>query len=198
VGQGPSAEGKGKDIDACDFVVRMKSFWLYGAENAGSQTHAVANNGWWEDSGEPAPVGCEHWCALSLYWLWTDDGYGWGVLKRIPEKAGMNVVRFMPPPLYSRAAAYVGTRSISTGFAAICMALTLFPKCELVLYGFDSTTPNRPNYWDAREKDRGAARSVGACHQLTEKRAIAEIAEGRFLGTECAATLTWPDMPELK
>lgn len=36
VGNGPTAAGKGPEIDACDFVVRIKSFWMHGADDAGT------------------------------------------------------------------------------------------------------------------------------------------------------------------
>lgn len=204
VGQGPSAKGRGREIDACDFVVRMKAFWAYGAEDAGDKISAWAWYGYAGPKGDAVPKeaiasrvpgGTEHWFTHCRQQV-IDN------LKTHPARfddaiyaSGGDPFHQLPDDLWGRAEQYLD-RHPSTGFVAICMALDRFPDAELVLYGFDSITPARPNFWDAR----GGVRHEGKLpHRVDlEKRAIAEIRDGTWLGRPTAATLTWPDMPEMK
>ena len=62
VGNGPTANGKGNEIDAADFVVRLKAFWAHGPVDAGRHLDALCwyggMNGW--DTAPTLPD-CEHW-----------------------------------------------------------------------------------------------------------------------------------------
>lgn len=42
IGQGESARGLGREIDACDFIVRLRAYWYNGAKDAGRKVDAVA------------------------------------------------------------------------------------------------------------------------------------------------------------
>jgi hypothetical protein len=201
VGNGPSAKGRGREIDACDFVVRMKAFWLYGAEDAGEKIDAWAWYGHTGTAGDGVPVKdissqiprhIEHWftrCDQQAAWL-GDDGQL--RVRKAKNVASRDVFHQLTDQLWSRANEYLYYHP-STGFVTLAMALHRWPDAAVVLYGFDSTTPERPNYYDARPP----VNTVGYTHHvLTEKRAIAEIHNGTWLGKPTAATLTWPDMPK--
>lgn len=201
VGQGPSAKGRGREIDACDFVVRMKAYWRVGAEDAGEKIDAWAwygHIGSSDRGGVPredlscVPSGIEHWfthcpCRLVVS-LKT---------ARLPDAmslSGSDPFHQLSDDLWNRAVRHIGYHP-STGFVAICMGLDRFPNAELVLYGFDSTTTDKPNFWDARGCDGD---KVKLAHRVDiEKRVIAEIQKGTWLRKPTAATLAWPDMPDM-
>lgn len=196
VGQGPSAKGRGREIDACDFVVRMKAFWLHGAENAGEKISAWA---WFGDKEWPGDaVGpssqCEHWLTHCKVQIATALKVGQKRVQRAKEAAGRAGYRQLSDRLWTRARVHLD-RHPSTGFIAVCMGMDRFHRPDLVLYGFDSTGPQRPNYWDARRPPEPDCKHHH--HVLAEKRAIAEIRNGMWLGAPTTATLTWPDMPDI-
>ncbi len=201
VGNGPSAKGHGAEIDACDFVVRMKAFWSRGAENAGEKIDAWAWFGLTEPKDAdhvPAEKVPEHVPPHVRHWF-TDcmEQIGKDRQDRVVLAAGLS-----PMPLYhisnamrNRAARYLHSHP-TTGFLTICMALDLYPSCELVLYGFDGLASDQPNYNDAR-----GILPVNICDgvdMVAEKRAIAELLDGQWMGKPSQVKLTWPDMPEIK
>ena len=196
VGLGPSAADKAEEIDACDFVVRLKGFWLHGAENAGSKISAHASYGDLPKEDYPE-LRCEHWFTHCPQHV-RRQVIAWGAkrlgrLEFFAAKADGCPIRILPTRLWQKLRAYLN-RDPSTGIVAVAMALERFPECELVLHGFDSTVPERPNFWDARQ----AESTKFACHAiLAEKQALAEIDEGRWLGEPTHATLTWPARPDI-
>jgi hypothetical protein len=198
VGQGPSAEGRGREIDACDFVVRMKAFWLRGAENAGEKIDAWAWYGYTGPEADGVPVefsgprGTEHWFTHCRQQVQNNPDTHCKRLEDARMLAGSNPFHQLPDGLWGRAKQHLN-RHPSTGLVTVCMALDHFPDDELVLYGFDSTTPDKPNYQDAR----GRPVEPAGHNTLAEKLAIAEISRGTWLGKPTAATLTWPDMPSI-
>lgn len=195
VGQGPSAEGKGAEIDRCDFVVRMMAFWQWGAKHAGIRTNALALFGWGHWLERP-PLKCEFWYTHCWAQMSIQDAVGWQRLEFLTRVADLQPIRWLPERLWHRLADHIDAHP-STGMVAVAMALEILKPAELVLYGFDSTLPDRPNYADARRPMRPRDLRAPPHDVLAEKRAIAEIAEGRWLGEPCEVKLTWPDKPPL-
>lgn len=193
VANGPSAEGHGREIDACDFVVRMKKYWKAGAKNAGRTIHAWATRGNL-DAYQEQRENVEHWYVLqcSFFANRGQEKFKQEMLDMNNRGRGRRIL-WAARADYEELHNYLG-KSPSTATVVIYMALQVFPACELVLYGFDSTTPDRPRYKDARPSGDNTPNTL---HDfVAEKRAVAEIHKGTWLGKPTAATLTWPDMPE--
>ena len=190
VGQGPSAEGRGTEIDACDIVVRMKEFWNCGASDAGEKTDVVAYYG--GSAACAQEYGKEHWMTHNPARLIKLETMGRRRIETFVNWANGRPIVWLDDDYWQRMHDYLN-RDPSTGFVACGMAIRRYPGCRLVLYGFDSTTVDRPNYWDAQQL---AKKKVAHC-VMAEKLAIAEIFKGRWLGEKTAVTLNWPDMPEL-
>jgi hypothetical protein len=193
VGQGPTAAGHGKEIDACDLVVRIKNHWRCGADDTGHKTSVVAHygDGW---SNPPEAVKrAEQWFTQTPRQLRLKEEEGWRRLQHLVEHARHQPIRWATQALWNRVSEYLNGSHPSTGMMAVAMAVELYPDCELVLFGYDSTTPDRPNFWDAKQlAEKKAPHDV-----LAEKRAIAELLNGMWLGQPSRATLEWPQMPEL-
>lgn len=193
VGQGPTAEGHGAEIDACDIVVRLKNYWRCGADNAGGKVDVVAHygDGW---ANPPKAAGmAEQWFTQTPRQLQLKGKEGELRLRLLVEHLHLGTMRWATEELWCKVAGYLWGQHPSTGMMAVAMALDLHPDCELVLYGYDSTTPDKPNFWDAKQlTEKKAPHDV-----LAEKRAIAEILCGCWLGFPTKATLCWPQMPEL-
>lgn len=192
VGQGPSAHGKGKAIDACDFVVRLRAFWRTAADDAGEKisAHAVFDG---RGILDVPPLACERWFTHCPEQVFGAHDVGRIRLRAFVENARFRVCRMMTDMLWAKLVEYLSAHP-STGMAAASMAIEAFPGCELVLYGFDSTTPDRPNYWDARN---AKVYEVFPHNMLAEKRALAEIGQGIWLGNPTTSRLCWPDMPDI-
>lgn len=190
VGNGPSAEGRGHEIDACDFVVRVKAWWANGAVDAGQRCDAHAHYGWgrWDD--RPKLHG-EHWFTQTISQV-RQNPEGWDRLAFFVNRATFEAVRFAPDKLWDAAFKRLGKHP-STGFMTVGMAMEIVKPTAIVLYGFDGTTPDRPNYDDAR----GPADTKCSHDQLAEKRAIADLHNGTWLGQPSTVDLEWPDMPDL-
>lgn len=210
VGQGPSAAGCGGEIDACDFVVRLRSYWTAGAEDAGSKISAHAYFGWWGGEEDPTGPDCEQWfthCPQQLINHLCDDvtkalhgkpepsqcGLALRRLGFFVKTAGHRRVFVLGDDLWHQMRDYLGSHP-STGFVAVAMALSRFPRCRLMLRGFDSTMPQRANYWDARQDQEHATL---AHNMLAEKRALAEIDDRQWLGFPIHARLDWTNRPDL-
>ena len=192
VGNGPSAEGHGAEIDACDFVVRIKAFWVYGAENVGQRCDAVATYGDWRAWRQQPPFSGEYWISQTLKQI-EENSVGWERLAFISRIANLQPLRWLPQPMWDSLLQQIGSHP-STGIVAVCMGLAIIQPDELLLYGFDGTTPDKPNYHDAR---RPNPNDPHAHDQLAEKRAIAELLDGQWMGEPSRVKLTWPDMPDM-
>lgn len=199
VGNGPTAAGKGHQIDRCDFVVRLKAYWVHGALDAGSQIDALCwygvDAGGWFDAVEFRDV--EFWVTQEprLFRSECEGVPGSKRLERIVKAAQFNVIRWMPTELFCRSDAYIG-RSPTTGFTAINMALHVLQPREIHLFGFDATTRDAPNSDDARR--RIPDEMYTEFHDmLAEKRVIAELFDGKWLGEPCGTRLVWHEMPEV-
>jgi hypothetical protein len=192
VGQGPSAEGKGDIIDACDFVVRLQDWWHCGAVNAGQKLDAHA----YFNMQKACPTGgWEQWITQYPRQV-SGKPDGQKRITMFAERAMGGVIRWLAESQWKLLHDYLKADP-STGFVAVAMALWRYPAAdELVLYGFDSTVPDQANFFDAREESKREPYRV-AHHILAEKRVIAEIHNGTWLGRECKTALVWPDMPGL-
>lgn len=188
VGQGPSAKGRGREIDACDFVVRMKAFWRCGAEDAGEKIDAWAwLGGDAKVTADPPPrLLCEQWLTYCPQQMKAHEKRG----ELFTAATKGRVVRQLTGEAWSRMKRYLKSDP-STGFVTVAMAMTAFSPEVLVLVGFDSTTPEKPNYYDARHKW-----PTIAGHQFDrEKQALAGIHDGTWLGEPTATTLEWIGEP---
>ncbi|KKN79764.1 hypothetical protein LCGC14_0336190 [marine sediment metagenome] len=196
VGNGPSAKGKGAEIDACDFVVRIKAWWRHGAKDAGEKINAWA---WYGDHAglRECPVGMD-----GEVWFTQCSNQ---ILAHDPDKQERHLTAFANYSLgrpaswlsnqeWDRLVARRDSHHPSTGMVAVAMALARFPGCELHLFGFDSTTRDRPDFYDARNADLNA---LDPHRQLSEKQMFRRIGDGTWLGEPTTATLVWHDMPRL-
>lgn len=191
VGNGPSADGRGADIDACDFVVRLKGWWNRAAADAGSRIDAWAWYGCQEGCRDKPEFTCEHWFTHSPKQTQKHDTATRRARRKWFDRyAEGQPVHVLTNEQWTRLRASTG-RDPSTGMVAIGMAIERFPDCHLHLYGFDSTTTVRPNFCDAR----GPKVMDDPHGQIREKRQFRLIVLGEWLGKPTKVTLTWPDMP---
>ena len=196
VGQGPSANGQGELIDGCDFVVRIKAYWECGATDAGEKInawahygHPIVNPAW-----KNAPPKVEHWITHCPGQFATPEEPGPERYRLAVAHADGRLMRILPDALWWRLRKWLN-RHPSTGMVAASMAMHALPLSEIVLVGFDSTTHNKPNYLDAQQH---AIIDSHPHDMLTEKKALASIADGLWLGNPTDAKLTWPSKPDLE
>jgi len=196
VGNGPSAKGRGRDIDACDVVVRIKAWWAHGAEDAGDRCDVLAwagHDGGFQELKEP--LNCEHWFLVHPERL---QGMPRGdANKRVSffsQHAQLSLIRWSTDTLWHLAFARLD-RHPSSGFMTFAMAMGIIKPDVMTLFGMDSTLPDAPNYADARLPF--IPRPPFPHNLLAEKREIAEIDNGTWLGEPCHTKLHWPDMPDL-
>jgi hypothetical protein len=194
VGNGSSARGQGTIIDACDFVVRIKAWWQNGAADSGSRCDALAHYGW--GGGGLTEFTREHWITQTVDQVQGHDD-GWGRLGYVNRVANHRPIRWLTKQAWLSLETHLGSHP-STGIVAVAMALSVMKPTELVVYGFDSTTPGKPNFADARGNVLSEEYLAAPAHDhLAEKRAMADLLNGTWLGEPSGVKLTWPDMPEL-
>jgi hypothetical protein len=198
VGSGPTAEGKGDIIDACDFVVRLKQCWADGAENAGSACHAIA------DYDYP-PERCDRaWCPWpdAEFWLTHTPSQiigerGTNYLETITVRRDLGIIRWVSTEFVVAIRKAVGYFP-STGVVAICMAMRLLHPDVLTIVGFDQLTPAEPNFDCARRKVVDHPDLGRPSHDfVAEKRFLARLEDGTWLGEECQTKLVWIDKPDI-
>jgi hypothetical protein len=203
VGHGPSAKDKAAEIDACDYVVRMCGWFKTGQENTGTKLNAYAWFGTWEHipPEEYAKAFFCHWFTLPLSRCCPPhEGHGghWDI---VVANSVLRPIRHVPEYLWQHEAAALHMEQRckrdevppSTGFTAIDMALRILPVTELVLYGFDATTQDRPGWGDNNPQWR----DDGPHDLAAEKRLIARLADnGEWLGEKFGVKVVWPDRPE--
>lgn len=193
VGNGPSARGHGREIDACDFVVRLKGWWAHAAEDAGSKIDAWV---WFGDvqslpSGRPHMI-CQHWythCPEQTAEQPQRSRMRWEVFRYFAD--GLPQWQ-LPDGMWKQACDYLHGTHPSVGFIAVHMAMHLLRPESLLLAGFDSTTPDAPNYAPARVDWR---RTFGHDFAL-EKQMFAAIRESRWMGDPTKTRLEWIGEPE--
>ena len=191
VGNGPTAERHGAEIDAADFVVRVTDCRLMGAGGAGARIDALA---WYCCRGEPlhAPPGdYEHWITLPPSRCWPPNELhmgGW--LRIVDQAAARNPLAWITDYQWQKEELAIG-RPPTTGLTAVHMALLQLEPARLVLAGFDATTPDRPGF-DNRPGSEN--------HDFqAEKRLLAGLRDHRtFLGQEWdCCEVEWIDPPDL-
>ena len=191
VGSGPSAENRGTDIDACDFVVRLKSWWAHGAENAGERIDAWAWFGADRDTAHPIPtMQCEHWFTICTAMApdWPELGTQLDAFRR--ESEGQ-IRHYLDGGTWSRAKGSIGSNP-SMGFTAVAMAIDIFQPAELLLVGFDSTTPGKPGFDNARRQTHDHE----TLDYKKEKQLFAELHHGTWLGRPIDVQLEWIGEPD--
>lgn len=199
VGNGPSAQDRGAEIDAHDFVVRCNWFAMQGGANSGTRLDAWA---WYGQDVHPlntggAPAGAyECWFGtfVSRHWMTNPDLLA-GLLSFI-EQANGRTVRFISREHWAGMFAALNCKP-STGFVSVALALEKKPEV-LSLYGFDATTPDRPGWQDAGKDRPGCSPwPPESPHNFCgEKQILAVLAEkGLWLGTPCPTKLNWPARP---
>jgi len=189
VGNGPTAAKHGAEIDACDFIVRCNDCRYIG-KGAGSRIDALA---WFASRGigiHVPPGLYEHWLTLPPHRCWPPNWEHIGGWIRIVDQAeGRVPIRWINDRQWQLEEVYVG-KPPSCGFTAVHLALLQFAPCRIVLYGFDATTPDRPNYDNLPRADH---------HDFTsEKRLLAGLCDtGDFLGDRWESEVVWIDRPEI-
>lgn len=207
VGNGQSPLQHREAIDACDLVVRINAWWLTHPNGvAGLKFDAWAwNTALYlvgiREKGEknkpltvPPPAG--DWA------IWALRASSPGKMKRNVKTA---LKRLGPRPVAYRSEARLkacakylsklrGGRAMpSTGFLAIEQAIGDWLD-ELVLVGFDATTPSKPGW-----NDKGNPwRKTWSLHSfVAEKEAMGYLADkGRWLGRKVPFKVTWLGRPE--
>ena len=200
VGNGPSAEGKGAEIDSYDFVVRMRNWWRCAAEHAGEKINAHAYFSWWGEWSSDPHTGFEHWFTWCPEQLTTAGALGWQRVAFINQRAEGGSIRWLTNARWHQLRGALDGQHPSTGIVAVAMAIDRFRKkpIELGLYGFDSVTPDRPHFFDAREDNKELHERRNVMHNiLAEKRLLAGLHGGAWITGKKDITVTWPDQPEL-
>ena len=200
VGNGPSAEGKADEIDGYEFVVRLRDWWRCAAEHAGDKISAHAYFCWWDNWQADPHKGFEHWFTWCPEQLEHAGSLGWQRLAFFNRRAGGGRVRWLTNARWNQLRGALGDHP-STGIVAVTMAIDRFRSVpiELGLYGFDSTTPERPNFFDAREANKVQNEQYQVTHNiLAEKRLLADLqGRGEWINGKRDIKVTWPDKPEL-
>lgn len=158
VGNGPSAAGKGAEIDAADLVVRMNGFSAVAALNAGQRLDVWA----WFGSGRtcrrldgvPPSGNYEVWATLPLSRCRPFVIGHVGDAERLIQWSSARRIRWVTEGEFGEQAAAIGAWP-STGFTAAWMARREHPSAQLLLYGFDALHPSAPGWGDARAPWRG-------------------------------------------
>lgn len=179
VGNGPSGKGLGRIIDACDFVVRIKEYWTFGAEDTGAQIDAWAWYGQSKDTHRPY---CEHWVTQSIPEFRRREEIHHDGFARLEQiVSGGLRLWFIEHSRVMELEQHLDAFA-STGLRAIAMALARCPD-ELLITGFDAMANDDP---DARGPQRPP------CHDMRkEKQLLFELDQGQWLGKLCKTRVTW-------
>ena len=197
VGNGPSAKGRGAEIDAADFVVRINHFERIAAEDCGRKLSAWARYGNTEVPAPRADQQCEIWYTLppSRTAGRITPSTNWGHLDYEVEAANWRKMICIPEWSYQVEAEAIAQggpfRGPSTGFTAVDMSIMRAgPGGVVALYGFDAVTPDRPGWDEARG---GKSWPAQVAHDFPREKALfAELRDkGVWLGHPCAVKLEW-------
>ena len=189
VGNGPSAENMGKEIDSWPFVVRMKEYHVFGPRNSGKKIDALACF-----RGNCCPDDVD----IGEFWFTVSDEFSHELcdLTFIRKRADGKPVFVITDKLYGNVRRHLTKlskhpRAPTTGFAAIAMAIEFGAK-ELFLVGFDAVSPDVPGWGDAVYRSDWAAHG----HDYkAEKRAINNLHHNIWLGDHSDVKLTWRRLP---
>lgn len=171
VGNGPSAEGKGAEIDAHDYVVRLTAFPVTAAPDTGKKLNAWALFGS-EINARKVAGHCPGgswvvWATLPPSRCKPFDHRHAGDARNILDRAGNRYIRWVTEEEFALASACLGSWP-STGFMAAWLAMGDFPDADITLYGFDATTPNATGWGDARNNTWTAEDE--AAHNFAEEK----------------------------
>lgn len=192
VGNGPSANGLGKEIDRCDMVVRAGQFkQAFPKDQAGKKLSAWAWPGY-PKNNNLVPKG-------KGYCIWVTCPWGWhkGPVRRknvlaVANRQGLHISA-MPLPQYLYVRKYLNRLAKdgkdlapTTGILAVHMAVATRPK-EILLAGHDAIKPGTPGW---RYAD-GRKLSAGPHRMGLEKELLKELFEGSWLGNDSDILVDW-------
>ena len=205
VGNGPSAAGKGAEIDAHDKVVRCGVWGITAAPDTGRKLDAWA---WFGAMGHPKNMGAY---PAGNYEFWVTRAVN-PQRPIIPEHAtllynvivatqGFRPLKVITEEHWTRANAYLKAQP-TTGFLALHMAMLGYFGAipdAVTVYGFDCTTPDKPGWEYGGRAHAGCPPILGPGDHdhPAEKKAILELVrKGTWLGNPVTIKATWSSMPE--
>jgi len=186
VGNGPSALGKGADIDACDFVVRTGQFKkVFKKGSAGKCMDAWAWPGYAKNNNlVPKQRHFAIW--VTCPWKWHKGAHRKQNVSRIAitRKLGVRAIPLERYLLVRHWVRHFSDRGKdlppTTGLLAIAMAVRMEPE-SLLLCGFDAGKP----YADGR------AFSTGLHDYYAERKMLEALNRGVWLGDSCDIEIDW-------
>jgi len=197
IGNGPSANGQGKHIDACDMVVRAGQYThAFPRNEAGKKTTAWCWPGF-AKMNKYVPQGkMEHWFSVPVAW---DKKKSRLTNARMMAKCRKSKLVENPMGHYlalRHALELLSERRglfpPTTGIIAIQMAMDFQPD-QLLLAGFDVTKKDTKecHYADGRVWKFGPGHDL-----LAEKKLLARLQDkGKWLGLEVKTKVTWIGRP---
>jgi RimJ/RimL family protein N-acetyltransferase len=174
VGNGPSAKEYAREIDTCDFVVRLNS-WPPNTMGTKWSAWASSFSPWGHMQAEAIryklfdvmPKNLRVWCIGTPQKKWGYVSLGKGTMRFAPpgwkpkvlpcERIGVDIGRWTGNHIRSLDRSH--KFSPSTGFQVLGYALTRRPD-ELVLVGFDAIAEGKPGWGDSWNWMFGPAASV--------------------------------------
>ena len=217
VGNGPSATGRGSEIDACDFVIRQNAWVTEAALNAGNKVSALVGFFGEKNKAHPAHMtgspGVEvpPWLAERRDWeLWshipgecfraapTREAVGdWKWLLNTADGRAIRMFRLAP---FNRLFDYLHAHNPSAkypslGLTCIGMVVDLNPSA-VHLWGYDSVGYGYPGYDLAQKQNQRDAKEFH--NYVTEKQLIAELVDKKtWCGKPVNFDTTWHHRPNI-
>jgi hypothetical protein len=185
VGNGPSAKGQGKAIDACDLVVRCGQFVkVFTNGSAGRKTSVWAWAGYSKNNSLAPARGTGFW--ITCPWKWhkgpqRKDNVRALARKRRAKVRVISLAEYMAVRKVSNAlSACRRDLPPSTGILAVGMAVLVKPAYLLVC-GFDAGKP----YADGRKF------RTGLHDYFAERKMLEDLEGGRWLGEHHDIDVDW-------
>lgn len=189
VGNGPSAKGQARAIDACDFVVRCNQFRrVFKNGSAGKKLNAFAWAGYAKNNNlVPRGRGWQMW--ITCPWKWHKGPRRRQNVHKIASTRHIGVVA-IDLSLYRQVRACLKRASKkdlppSTGILAVAMVVCRIKPEELFVVGFDAGLTGIYRYADGRP----GSNSLHA--YAAEAGMLSSLAEGQWMGKEVPIKLTW-------
>ena len=192
VGNGPSGDGMGAEIDACDFVVRTGIFPL-SSKNAGVKLDAWCWNGSPKNcpGKHPPPEGdYETWFSVNTRYRKLYQSF-WEHAMKMAKEHGP--IRAISSAGWARLCRFTHFHP-STGIAAVALAIESLRPQTITLFGFDATHPDNPGWGDANP----TIPWHDPCgHDFAaEKHILGDLLTKKmWLGNPCSMELIWPARP---
>lgn len=207
VGNGPSGNNQGQEIDACDFVVRQKRWLTQGPVNAGSKVSAVCA---FDDQLEmttemESSRDWEIWCNIPARCFQAEptekDPASWKWLLCTAAGRGIRLLRMdslgaMTKSIKEIDPSWEHIPHVTLGTCCLSMAIDMQPK-EIHIWGYDRTGYGRTNDdWAQQKFD--LPQDMLYHNHLAEKILISKLAdEGTWCGKPCESKLFWHGRPRL-